>query len=67
MRKILDTTLEIKDKFPELYSLLKETPLAHTAANNEVDSDDFEQYLNTIQILLEEKVKNEEIHSLVNE
>lgn len=57
--KILVTTLEIEDKFPELYVLLKETPLVTAAGNNELDLNDFREYLNTIQVQLQEKKREQ--------
>lgn len=53
------TTLEIQENFPELYMHLDETPVSASSVNKEIDLNDFENYFNTIQALLKEKIRNE--------
>lgn len=50
--EILTITMEIKEKFPELYILLGETPVSLSTHKKDIKSCDFEDYLNTIESLL---------------
>ena len=57
LNKILVTTMEIKDDFPELYQSLNETPLSDSNDNTAIDLNDLTDYLNTIQILLKGQIR----------
>ena len=46
---ILAVTMEIRDKYPELYQHLGETPFLTSADNKGVDSNSLEEYLNAIR------------------
>lgn len=52
--EILVITLIIKDKFPEYYALLDETPLHISNYNKAVNLDESEQYLRTIKAQLKQ-------------
>lgn len=47
--KILTVTMEIKDHYPEVYLLLNESPILFPSDNKELNSNDFKEYLNTIE------------------
>jgi transcription initiation factor TFIIIB Brf1 subunit/transcription initiation factor TFIIB len=47
--EILEVTMVIRDKFPELYQHFGETPFLTSADNKGVDSNSLEEYLNTIR------------------
>ena len=49
--EILAVTLEIREKHPELYELLDETPLFTSIDNNGIDPNSLVEYLNTIRSL----------------
>jgi hypothetical protein len=49
MNKILDITMELKDRFPESYNYLNETPVFYSVDKKELNLNDFEGYLSTIQ------------------
>ena len=54
MQLIIGITTEIRDNHPELYQFLDETPLSLYAGNrNEVCRIDFEKYLSTIKVQLQ--------------
>ena len=57
LNKILVTTMEIKDEFPEVYQSLSETPISDSNGNTEIDFNDLTDYLNTIQILLKGQIR----------
>lgn len=56
---ILATTMKIRNRFPQLYQLLEETPLFFSADKKKVSLHDFEEYLNTIQTQLKEHIRHE--------
>lgn len=47
--EILAVTMEIRDKYHELYQHLGETPLLNTVNNNGIDINCLKEYLNTIR------------------
>ena len=46
--EILAVTMEIRDKYPELYQHLGETPFLTSGDNKGIDPSSAEEYLNTI-------------------
>jgi hypothetical protein len=58
--EILTVTMVIRDKFPELYQHLDETPFLASAYHKRIGSKSLEEYLNTIRSQLEslKKVEN---------
>lgn len=46
---ILAVTMEIRDKYPELYQHLGETPSLTSGDNKGIDPSSAEEYLNTIR------------------
>lgn len=49
MDEIIVTTMELKENFPEIYSNLDESFLYESDDKKELNVNDFEEYLNTIQ------------------
>lgn len=47
--EILVVTMAMKDDFPEVYKHLGETPLFDSVGKKALNSNDFKEYLNTIQ------------------
>jgi hypothetical protein len=47
--EILAVTMEIRDKYPELYQHLGETPFLASANDIGIDLNSLEEYLNTIR------------------
>lgn len=47
--KILAVTMEMKDKFPEVYKYLSESSIFDFSNNKTLSSNDFKKYLNTIE------------------
>lgn len=50
--QILKVTLEIEFSFPELYEFLDETPQFALRSKKSINTNDFEEYLNTITLQL---------------
>ncbi|MFY7672024.1 hypothetical protein ACOSP6_13140 [Tenacibaculum sp. MEBiC06402] len=55
---ILLVTMEIKDKFPELYQLLDETPFLISVHDKGIEAISLEEYLNTIRYQLKDYKTN---------
>ncbi|TCP23615.1 hypothetical protein EV195_10885 [Tenacibaculum skagerrakense] len=55
---ILLVTMEIKDKFPELYQLLDETPFLSSVQDKGIEAISLEEYLNTIRYQLKDYKNN---------
>lgn len=47
--EILAVTMGLRDKYPEVYKLLGETPFLTSGDNNGIDPSSTEEYLNTIR------------------
>ncbi len=56
--EILVITMEIRDKFPELYQFLDETPSFSSINNKGIESNSLEEYLNTIRLQLKDYKKH---------
>jgi hypothetical protein len=52
LAKILSVTMEIKTHHPEYYKTLTESPLFTNGQDSILTKKDFEDYLHTIQLLL---------------
>lgn len=48
MYEILVTTMKMKEVIPEVYKHLDETPMFNSVNSKELNSSDFEEYLNTV-------------------